>query len=71
MLAALAQHLNIDTLDSGDLGFKVGPLLNSDGRLGDAFIAVEFLMARDSSLAKSYLDMLVQSNQERRELNKP
>jgi len=49
-----------------DLGFKVGPLLNSDGRLASAFGSVSFLLAADDSEAQRWVGYLQEQNQVRK-----
>lgn len=51
-----------------DLGFKVGPLLNSDGRLASAFGSVSFLLAMDDSEARQWVTYLQSQNQIRKEI---
>lgn len=45
-----------------DLGFKVGPLLNSDGRLASAFGSVSFLLAADEAEAQQWVSYLQEQN---------
>ncbi len=49
-----------------DLGFKVGPLLNSDGRLASAFGSVSFLLAEDDISARQWVTYLQEQNQVRK-----
>jgi single-stranded-DNA-specific exonuclease len=49
-----------------DLGFKVGPLLNSDGRLASAFGSVSFLLAGDDPEAQQWIGYLQEQNQIRK-----
>jgi len=49
-----------------DLGFKVGPLLNSDGRLASAFGSVSFLLAADDKTAQDWVIYLQEQNQLRK-----
>ena len=49
-----------------DLGFKVGPLLNSDGRLASAFGSVSFLLAADDLTAQQWIGYLQEQNQLRK-----
>jgi len=49
-----------------DLGFKVGPLLNSDGRLASAFGSVSFLLAADDKTAQDWVLYLQEQNQIRK-----
>lgn len=51
-----------------DLGFKVGPLLNSDGRLASAFGSVSFLLALDDLEARQWVGYLQSQNQTRKEI---
>ena len=51
-----------------DLGFLIGPLLNSDGRLSDALGSVSFLLAPDLESASRWVENLYQQNQERKRI---
>lgn len=51
-----------------DLGFKVGPLLNSDGRLATAFGSVSFLLAADDDSARQWVGYLQEQNQIRKSI---
>lgn len=53
-------------LVSEDLGFKIGPLLNSDGRLACAFGSVSFLLSSSLSEAKRWIEHLQLQNAERK-----
>lgn len=53
-------------LTSEDLGFKIGPLLNSDGRLACAFGSVSFLLAKTDQEAKEWVSHLREQNTERK-----
>lgn len=53
-------------LRSEDLGFKIGPLLNSDGRLSCAFGSVSFLLAEDIVEAKKWIEHLQIQNTSRK-----
>ncbi len=55
---------------SEDLGFKIGPLLNSDGRLANAFGSVSFLLAETDAEAGEWLKSLESQNQERKSIQK-
>lgn len=55
-------------LCSEDLGFKIGPLLNSDGRLATAFGSVSFLLSETDTDAMAWLSALQDSNQERKSI---
>lgn len=55
-------------LSSEDLGFKIGPLLNSDGRLACAFGSVSFLLANDDEEASGWVEHLRSQNVERKSI---
>lgn len=50
------------------LGFKVGPLLNSDGRLASAMQAVKFLLSTDINIAINQLKKLEEQNTARKKI---
>lgn len=51
-----------------DLGFKIGPLLNSDGRLNSAMGSVSFLLAETDEEAKIWLHSLQIQNEQRKKI---
>ena len=53
-----------------DLGFTVGPLLNSDGRLADAFGSVNFLLSNSLTEAGPWAQQLWEQNQSRKAIQK-
>lgn len=53
---------------SEDLGFKIGPLLNSDGRLACAFGSVSFLLAADLEEAHKWVAHLQEMNVTRKKI---
>lgn len=55
-------------LCSEDLGFRIGPLLNSDGRLSCAFGSVSFLLAETETEASAWLKSLQEQNTERKSI---
>lgn len=55
-------------LSSEDLGFKIGPLLNSDGRLACALGSVSFLLAKTDSEAREWVAHLQEQNAERKSI---
>lgn len=57
-------------LSSEDLGFKIGPLLNSDGRLATAFGSVSFLLAKTDKEAQEWIVSLQAQNEERKKIQK-
>lgn len=54
-------HLSIS-----DLGFLIGPILNSSGRIGDSKKTVELLISQDSFTQKKILKELVDLNEKRK-----
>ncbi|HSX20045.1 MAG TPA: DHH family phosphoesterase, partial [Gammaproteobacteria bacterium] len=50
------------TVTAEDLGFKIGPLLNSDGRLATAFGSVSYLLAEDDVSAQQWVTYLQEQN---------
>ena len=53
-------------LSSEDLGFRIGPLLNSDGRLANAFGSLSFLLSETDDEAMAWLFSLQEHNAERK-----
>lgn len=66
---ALQEELK-GSLSSEDLGFKIGPLLNSDGRLSTAFRSVNFLLSETDEEAKAWVETLRLQNTERKNIQK-
>ncbi len=54
-------------INSGDLGFRIGPCINAAGRLGDAVKGLELLMETDKKAAAEKAGELVALNEERKE----
>lgn len=57
-------------ISSDILGFQIGPLLNSDGRLSDAFTSVNFLLANSAKESKKWANHLTHRNNERKNIQK-
>ncbi|MDB6095789.1 MAG: single-stranded exonuclease [Francisellaceae bacterium] len=57
-------------ISSEDLGFKIGPLLNSDGRLSSALKAVNFLLTETDEEAKEWIGILKTQNETRKSIQK-
>lgn len=64
---ALQPYLS-SPVTSEDLGFLVGPLLNSDGRLSCAFGSVSFLLAQTLAEANEWIAYLQAQNAERKSI---
>ncbi|MDZ4774488.1 MAG: single-stranded-DNA-specific exonuclease RecJ [Planctomycetota bacterium] len=56
------------TISSEDLAFKVGPRINASGRLGSAHKAVELLLTRDATEARTRALALDELNTERKRI---
>jgi single-stranded-DNA-specific exonuclease len=65
---AILPQIEAKKLMAVDLGFKIGPLLNSDGRLNTAMGSVSFLLAETDELAHQWLDSLKTQNEERKKI---
>lgn len=51
-----------------DIGFRVGPLLNADGRLDDALGSVSFLLAQNLESAMRWIAHLIEQNDTRKSI---
>ena len=60
--------LKLGNLDETDIGFNISPRLNATGRLDNASLAVELLLADDEFEAKQLADKIEELNNKRREL---
>lgn len=69
-LRALVKNagLKLGNLDETDIGFNISPRLNATGRLDNASLAVELLLADDEFEAKELADKIEELNNKRREL---
>lgn len=61
---------NRDYISAEDLGFLIGPLLNSDGRLADALGSVSFLLTESHQQALPLAQLLFKQNEERKRIQK-
>lgn len=72
-LASLMELAGIgakSSLDTGDIGFTVGPRLNACGRLGQARLGVELLVTRDPARALELARYLDEENKQRQTLER-
>lgn len=67
---ALNSIFKNNIINTEDLGFKIAPLLNSDGRLASAFGSVSFLLSENLQEAVNWLEDLKQQNILRRNIQK-
>ncbi|MBT6539848.1 MAG: single-stranded-DNA-specific exonuclease RecJ [Francisellaceae bacterium] len=63
----LKEHLGGEITSEG-IGFGIGPLLNSDGRLSNAFKSVSFLLSDDIAEANNWLATLCEQNDKRKQI---
>ncbi|MBY0413513.1 MAG: DHH family phosphoesterase, partial [Bdellovibrionales bacterium] len=61
-----SEELKAKTIPSEKLGFHIGPLINSKGRLEHPEASLQLLLADDHDKARAYYDLLVSCNQERK-----
>ncbi|WCL48186.1 single-stranded-DNA-specific exonuclease RecJ [Leptospira sp. GIMC2001] len=71
-LSALLSKLpgNPTRITSKDLGWGIGPVLNAAGRMGRTDIAYSLLIANDKAIAEQKSDLLLKTNDERKERTK-
>ncbi len=71
-LRALAARagVNLGDCSTSQIVFALGPRINAAGRLGDAGRAVELMLARDDSAAQPLADILEETNERRRGIDR-
>lgn len=68
-LRALLDHTRLGAdLTAGDIGWKIGPLLNAAGRVGSAMANIRLLTAQTGAEANEVLKGIITENDERRRL---
>lgn len=55
-------------VDSGDVGFKLGPRINAAGRLNDATVGVNMLLTEDIAVARRHAESLDNANGSRQQI---
>lgn len=65
-IIAIKKYLNKYEFNSEDIAFQIAPRINSAGRLEDASIALNFLMAKSEDEAHRYFKILDDLNSERK-----
>lgn len=65
-LMAMKDYLNRYEFSSEDIAFQVAPRINSAGRLEDASLALNFLMAKDTQEAYHHFKVLDELNEKRK-----
>jgi single-stranded-DNA-specific exonuclease len=58
------------SLDTDDLGYFIGPIINSGGRLGYSKLGVELLTSNDRNTVKQKLNKLIKLNNKRKKIEK-
>ncbi len=68
-LRALAEgnQLRMSSINTGDIGYRIGPCINASGRLASADLAMQLLLATDENTAKELANELICLNEERKE----
>ncbi|NPA28086.1 MAG: single-stranded-DNA-specific exonuclease RecJ, partial [Epsilonproteobacteria bacterium] len=69
-IKALEREFNFKDISSETIGYYLGPLINSAGRLKDASIASEFLFTKDIERALNILEELKGFNSQRKRLER-
>ncbi len=67
---AFTEFKNSTNLLSSDLAFSLGPMINSAGRLSDAFESVSFLITMTKTEAKKQMEYLRNQNEKRKEIER-
>lgn len=68
-LASLIRQLDLNrAVDSGCIGFRIGPCINAAGRLRDASTGVELMLARDEEQADKLAGELIALNESRKDI---
>lgn len=66
-LATLIQKLGLTHVSEGDIGFRIGPVLNACGRMYDDGAMRAFrVMVGDKAYAENFADELIHTNEERK-----
>ncbi|MEO7911772.1 MAG: single-stranded-DNA-specific exonuclease RecJ [Roseiflexaceae bacterium] len=66
----LAAGLVQGKISAGDISFMLGPRLNAAGRMDDALLSYQLLLADDFAAARVLADTVNQANRQRQELTK-
>lgn len=68
-LASLIRQLDLNrAVDSGCIGFRIGPCINAAGRLEDASTGVELMLAKDQEQADKLAGELIALNESRKDI---
>lgn len=64
---AIKDRFCTNSFNEDDIGFKIAPLINCAGRMGDPMVALSFLLSESIDEANSSLDYLMELNEQRKE----
>ncbi len=64
----IKEFLNSKEINAGDIGFKIGPLINAGGRIEDANLSVKLLTSEDKNECFQIFNKLKAFNEERKEI---
>lgn len=64
---AEANQLRMSAINTSDIGYRIGPCINASGRLANAELAMQLLLARDEHTAAKIAEQLLKLNEERKE----
>ena len=63
-------HNKKDKLTINDLGYLIGPIINSSGRLGKSILSSELLISDNTELVRKNSEILVKLNDKRKDIEK-
>ena len=68
-LKMLAKQLNLKSINSQAISFKLAPRLNATGRMGNAYYSLNLYISNDQKVIKDSLNQVDQLNQQRQKLS--
>ena len=63
-------HNKKDKLKINDLGYLIGPIINSSGRLGKSILSSELLISDNTELVRKKSEILIKLNNKRKDIEK-
>ena len=63
-------HNKKDNLTINDLGYLIGPIINSSGRLGKSILSSELLISDNTELVRKNSEILIKLNNKRKDIEK-
>lgn len=67
-VAALIESLNLKSVTSSDIAFRIAPRINAAGRMGSAYRAFELFTSSDPSIVSDRLQQIINANNDRKTL---